>query len=782
MSVLDLFQRDHEVSARPRPSEGTQLPAGFGDVYAAAAADAVAFGQTTNFLNRRTAAAADYATEMEKATGDPSLRATLATGGLDALNKRLIALSADNPHLDIKPLTSEDLDRRGLEIGTAVHLTAAEMAQREKTIGGKIGGALGTMVGMSVDPLNLVAMPLAPAEGLGLLATSLRWGAITGMTQTANEVIGLPGREQVQPGYEATGAPLINIGEAALVGGVLGGGIKGLGMLWTRAKTGAWPQSVRDAGNVIESEGNILSTNVYPTLEGEVAHRTALQESIENLVNGRPINVDREITPSILGAYEARLGPVMEARAKAIGADEAAFAIEREGARLPPPMERLSEVQLGDFRTATRQVEAAAMEQRSKIAAEQLGLTGEHAALAQRVEVRDTLRADVEAMRTEIGAVRSRIAQARPAIDEVTQGRLAAIDAELKGQISAERRSVLEGERSSITETLAKTGPEDRRLVASLEAEARGLERAAAKKERDLARLDQKITKATEGLAARQAALPVREARVGERVAAAREAATGALRKAVGRLAKDGYGLRLPREEAEAIAQRIMGATDEEAPVILRAITEELVDRAQAARAAAPEPQLPFGTPKPTEQQRARAEFHTEEMRKGITALAREVGAELPREDAAAIATALRGAKSETEALAILDELMLRPRTLAETLPGTGAARQLRALAPEEAPSIVPTEMREAMAPELTPARAAELRADPEVNDAMLRDLDRLRAEKGDISIPMGETIDAAGERVAVTRTVDSILAEADSRELAAREIAACVGPQEAVG
>jgi hypothetical protein len=62
-----------------------------------------------------------------------------------------------------------------------------------------------------------------------------------------------------------------NILEAGLGGAVLGGGLKGLSALWTRQKTGAWPRTVRDAGNVVESEAQIAATR--PTIVSSVRSR-----------------------------------------------------------------------------------------------------------------------------------------------------------------------------------------------------------------------------------------------------------------------------------------------------------------------------------------------------------------------------------------------------------------------------------------------------------------------------------------------------------------------------
>src|SRR6185437_10347332 len=140
------------------------------------------------------------------------------------------------------------------------------------------------------------------AEGIGILASALKWGGIAAASQAAIEGVGAPFREQVQPGYLESGAPLLNIAEAGAGGAALGGVTRFLGNAWTRFKTGSWPTSVRDAGNVVESEANVANSNIFGGAEGEVAHRDALSASIDQILREQPVDVSRSITPEIEAA------------------------------------------------------------------------------------------------------------------------------------------------------------------------------------------------------------------------------------------------------------------------------------------------------------------------------------------------------------------------------------------------------------------------------------------------------------------------------------------------
>lgn len=779
---LDLFASniDDAVSYAGRVS-APELPSTFSDNFNDAWNKGILTGQSISGQTRRAAARGELVDDAVKKTGDNSLGQLYMTqpGGDEvvfdegAFNERLAKHRTSRPDLDLPPLTDEAIQARADDIGRRQLADSTSLAGRESTTGGTIGAVLGSTAAAAADPVNLVAFPLAAPESLGILGTMAAWGAIGAGSQGVIEALNSTAMERIQPGYSASSAPFTNIAEAGLGGAVLGGGFKGAAALWTRAKTGAWPRSIRDAGNVVESEAQIAATNRFDGVEGEAFHRTALQQAIDDLVAGRPAFDQRPLPEGgILSAYDAKLTPIMDARARAAGADESAIAFERDAVRLPPTMERLSEVQLSDFRGVAVQARQDAAAAREAISGERAAVTSDRAGLTQRSAELEAPRQEVAGLQADIAKLDQRITEARPAIDPETQARIDAIDVDLKGQVGQDARARLEAERAQITETLAKTGPEDERLLASLNAERKALAKALDRSENKLGKAEAQIAKQSERVNAREQAIPRREQTAGEREAAKVDAATNSLRRSVARLAQDGYGVRLPAEDAQAFAARILAANDNDVEAALRGVTEDLVSRAVELRRLQP-PELPgIGKSVPVAEQRARAQYHTEEMRKGITAIAREVGYEMPREEAAAIAAKL-SRMSEQDAMAVLDELLLRPRTLLETLPGTGQARAPAAEGVVRADPDAVAALRES----LTPAKIDEMRGDPDVEETIARDLDKLMLERPDLEVPTGVTVDAEGRTVPTTRKVEDVVAEADSRLSAAKEIEACVGP-----
>jgi hypothetical protein len=319
---LDLFASniDDAVSYAGRVS-APELPSTFSDNFDDAFAKGRLVSQSFSGAIRRSQARSDYLDEVRAKSGEalPLLAATDAEA-----NGMIREIKSRNPALDIAELTDEEAQRRADEIGKRQLADSASFENRERTTGGAIGSFLGTAGAAVTDPVNLVAFPLAAPSSLGIIGTTLAWGAIGAGSQGVIEALNADSMERIQPGYGTSGEPLQNIAEAGLAGGVLGGGLKGLANLWTKAKTGNWPRTIRDAGNVVESEAQIAATNPLPGVEGEAAHRTALTKAIDDLANGRPVDVDGVVPPEQFAARDAAVEPVIAAREAAAEAQQAA--------------------------------------------------------------------------------------------------------------------------------------------------------------------------------------------------------------------------------------------------------------------------------------------------------------------------------------------------------------------------------------------------------------------------------------------------------------------------
>ena len=313
---LDIFDSNisDAVNYAARVS-APELPTTFSDNFHDAWNRGYLTAQSVSGRTRYGMALGEFVDDAIRKTGDNSLMGSEEAGyvDLDGFNSRIAAHKAKNPALDLQPITDEMIQQRADEIGKRQLQVSGDFDRQERTFGGSVGRFLGTTAAAVSDPVNLVAFPLAAPESLGVLGTALAWGGIAGGSQAIIEAMNAPSMERIQPGYGASGQAFQSVLETALFGSALGGSLKGLSSLWTRQKTGAWPRTVKDAGNVVESEAQIAATNPLPGVEGEAVHRTALQKAIDDIAAGRPVDVDDIVPGQLLRGYEERLQPTLDA-------------------------------------------------------------------------------------------------------------------------------------------------------------------------------------------------------------------------------------------------------------------------------------------------------------------------------------------------------------------------------------------------------------------------------------------------------------------------------------
>lgn len=597
MTFLDLYSGDQQTALRPRPEETGDVPATFADTFKANWDEARLFSQSMAHNTARNEALLDYLDDVQKKSG-ADLISGLGSSREDPIpgvNAAVAKLKEQQPDLDVQPLTEEGLEQAAITKSQGAQQAYAAMAGRERTWGGTFGSWAGNIAGAATDPLNIVAAPAAPAEGLGILATALRWGAIGAASQAAIEGVGGQYHEMVQPGYFASDEPLINVLEGGAGAAILGGGSKALGTLWSRVKSGAWPTTVRDAGNVVESEANIATTNVLPGVAGEVAHREALATAIDQILKGQSVDIEIQIAGRALSARLEREAPftlpVINEHAIRLLSEEAG--LRARSAELDTHLEGLP---IGDAKAAADTL--ARLDEIDRQAAE--ATPQARRVLGQR---RDELLADTspEQLREQAGPLEQRrIAQAEQASIAARLGDIASERAQLK---AAEAPPVNMGQRQSIPPMLYDIhqnridGLMDMRSAALDFAEQAKAEQAASPGRFSV------VTDAGE-----QKIIAQERARAGGETTQAdlkAEIHRNALADGVSTLAQIG-GHNMPRAEADTIAQRVIRSTsDDEARAILQAVSdrphtlaatlptvEDVARQRRADAAAAPRPAL----------------------------------------------------------------------------------------------------------------------------------------------------------------------------------------------
>jgi hypothetical protein len=639
---LDLFPSniDEAVNYAARTS-APELPSTFTDNFNDAWNRGYLTSQSISGEIRKTTARQQFIDDAIAKTGDQSFGQLEEYGGFDiaGFNDKIANHRAARPDLEIQPISDEGIQTRADEIGTRQLSDSASFGRRERTTGGSVGAFLGSAVASVADPVNLIAFPLAAPESLGILGTALAWGAIGAGSQTAIEALNATSMERIQPGYGTSNQPLGNILEAGAAGAVLGGGLKALASLWGRNKSGTWPRTVRDAGNVVESEAQIATTNPLPGVEGETAHRTAVSKAIDDLANGRPVDVDGIVVPEQLAARDAAIDPVIAARDNAVTAQAAA-------------------------RDAADVVQTYTTAKGSKYSVHSDGTT-----------TRD------KAARADVGHEGDSGIKDRSAKTIYVDGDASALSgAGLQGDTGGKgyRVAIKDGKATFLwwNEQAGKWGaPESGRDIPFTTIP-------------EVGKSPVELWKPTTDVPGYEA---YRSQHAGNKITAVQQ------------------------------------------------------------------PELPFAQ---TEAQ-ARAEASTATLSEGN---------EMPAEDAAKIAARVAQMDDPDKARALLDEVFLRPQTIADTLPGVEKP-------PSNRPEKINTDTAAALREDLTPAKIEEMRADTDMPDTVSRELDRMVIEKPDLEVPMGVTQDADGRMVPTTRKVSDVIAEADAKLAASKEIAACAGP-----
>jgi hypothetical protein len=103
---------------------------------------------------------------------------------------------------------------------------------------------------------------------------------------------------------------------AAADGAILGGGIKGAAALWAKARTGTWPTSVRDAGNVATREAAVDDAPWRGSgAQGEIEHRQRLASAEDAMVHGAPV----ELPPDTFSSNGWRPGRVYDSEGRSVG-------------------------------------------------------------------------------------------------------------------------------------------------------------------------------------------------------------------------------------------------------------------------------------------------------------------------------------------------------------------------------------------------------------------------------------------------------------------------------
>lgn len=224
------------------------------------------------------------------------------------------AWKKQNPQSSLNFPDRDFIDKEAVRRGAATISEGKGLERRSTGWGSTVGGFAGTMVGAMTDPINAVSVLFGAGAASGILRTALVEAGVSAGSESFIQATNYDWRKQIDPTY-SFGEAVGEVAAAGVGGAVLGGGIKGLAAAWQRAKTGSWPAHVKDTANVVTREAATPSSRFEKSVSGASAHQAALTKSLDDLIQSRPV----ELPPEAFLEANARPGRVYDADGNSVG-------------------------------------------------------------------------------------------------------------------------------------------------------------------------------------------------------------------------------------------------------------------------------------------------------------------------------------------------------------------------------------------------------------------------------------------------------------------------------
>lgn len=314
MLVDDQQMRSALQLAAQRPFEG--VDPGFVERMKADWTAMREFSNSNSDHRNSLAAQNDFQVKFFKESGQrlPGWIDSMNANAKDVARKQFEAWKANNPQSELTFPTVEEFRAQADRKAQEARKESEALARRSTGWGSAIGGFAGAAGGAMTDPVNLLASGFGASASAGILRTALTEAGINAGSEALIQGGTFDRKQRLDPNFTAADA-LMEIGAAAAGGAVLGGGIKGLASIWHRAKTGEWPRHVKDTGNVLTRETVIPENRFARSVQGESAHRAAIQKASDDLLASRPV----ELPPEAFLQANARPGRVYDADGNSIG-------------------------------------------------------------------------------------------------------------------------------------------------------------------------------------------------------------------------------------------------------------------------------------------------------------------------------------------------------------------------------------------------------------------------------------------------------------------------------
>lgn len=232
----------------------------------------------------------------------------------EAARSQFEAWKTQNPESDLEfpenDYFEQEAQRRAGESRSASELLASESTSWSSTL----GGFAGTMAGALTDPINIVSLAVGAGAASGIVRTALIEAGIGAASETVIQGITYDFKKKVDPDFGVADAGY-EVAAAGAGGALFGGGVKAIAKAWQGARGRYFPREVQDAANVATREAATPENPASLTFQEKTVSRSALEKAAEDIAAGRPI----ELPPEAFLQSQARPGRVYDAEGGSIG-------------------------------------------------------------------------------------------------------------------------------------------------------------------------------------------------------------------------------------------------------------------------------------------------------------------------------------------------------------------------------------------------------------------------------------------------------------------------------
>ena len=224
------------------------------------------------------------------------------------------AWKANNKNSDLNFPTEASLTAHAQKRLSEVYSDTNDDLSRVSSFGGQAGAFIGSMIGTLEDPVVATSMLFGAGAASGIVRTAIAEAGIGVSSEALVQASTFQRKQTIEPDRTLDDA-LTDIAYAGAGGAAFGGTLKAIARGWqTLRGSGTQTRDTHDAGNVVTAEAAKPASRYPKTAEGEIAHRQAHNKALDDVINGRPV----ELPEAAKAQQTARTGRVFDVDGRSV--------------------------------------------------------------------------------------------------------------------------------------------------------------------------------------------------------------------------------------------------------------------------------------------------------------------------------------------------------------------------------------------------------------------------------------------------------------------------------